>query len=383
MSNRRRRGRGEGSIFPIGNRWAADVSFGFNAEGKRQRRRIYGDTKQAVATKLRELQTAADRGQLPDAGSLTVGQHLSAWLSVVKASIAPNTYVDYEKNVSKLAAHLGNVKLAKLTGLHVQKLYADLERDGASRATQRRAGVTLGIALQHACRLRLVPYNVARDIPKPRVPRKEIKPLGPDEANRFLTAAKSDRLFALYAAWIDSGAREGELFGLCWSAVDFDGGAITITKNLEEIKGCFELRDVKTAKSRRRVPLSTFTMQALQEHRKAMLAEGHYRHDGPVFCDTAGGWLRKSNVLRRSFRSILKRAELPTTIRPYDLRHTGATLLLLAGEDAKVVAERLGHSTTRLTQDVYQHVLPGMQERAAAKLDAIFRLPAPPKQASG
>ena len=40
-----------------------------------------------------------------------------------------------------------------------------------------------------------------------------------------------------------------------------------------------------------------------------------------------------------------------------------------------MVAERLWHSTTRLTQDIYQHVLPGMQERAAAKLDAIFRQP--------
>src|SRR5262249_1743971 len=47
--------------------------------------------------------------------------------------------------------------------------------------------------------------------------------------------------------------------------------------------------------------------------------------------------------------------------------------LLLAGEDSKVVAERLGHSTTRLTQDTYQHVLPGMQERAAGKLDALLR----------
>jgi integrase len=48
---------------------------------------------------------------------------------------------------------------------------------------------------------------------------------------------------------------------------------------------------------------------------------------------------------------------------------------LLAGEDAKVLAELLGHSTTRLTQDTYQHVLPGMQERAAAKLEAILNRP--------
>ena len=121
-------------------------------------------------------------------------------------------------------------------------------------------------------------------------------------------------------------------------------------------------------------------MAVLADHRKAMLAEGHDVKDGPVFCDTQGGWLRKANVLHRSFRPILKRAGLPA-IRPYDLRHSSATLLLLAGEDSKVVAERLGHSTTRLTQDTYQHVLPGMQERAAKKLDAILR-PEEPKKAS-
>lgn len=218
-----------------------------------------------------------------------------------------------------------------------------------------------------------MPYNVARDVQKPRVQRKEIQPLGPEEVQRFLAAAECDRLAALYTVWIDSGAREGELFGLSWTDVDFDGQSITIIKNLEEIKGRFDLRDVKTAKSRRGVQLSDFSIEAMAGHRKAMLAEGNYRADGPVFCDRQGGYLRKSNVLRRSFRPILKRAELPLTVRPYDLRHSSATLLLLAGEDAKVVAERLGHSTTRLTQDVYQHVLPGMQERAAAKLDAILR----------
>src|SRR5262249_18185036 len=137
---------------------------------------------------------------------------------------------------------------------------------------------------------------------------------------------------------------------------------------------------LKTKKSRRRVALTTFTVDALAGHRKAMLAEGNYRLDGPVFCDREGGHLRKSNVLRRSFHPILERAKLPR-IRPYDLRHSSATLLLLAGEDSKVVSERLGHSTTRLTQDTYQHVLPGMQERAAQKLDAIFRQPEPARKA--
>jgi integrase len=259
-------------------------------------------------------------------------------------------------------------------------MYTSLAAAGVSADGQKRAGVALGVALQHAVDLHLVPHNVARDVKKPRHQPKEMQAIDPGQVRAFLAEARADRLFALYVFLLDSGAREGEAFGLQWPDLDWERGAASIVRSLEEIDGNLALKENKTRKSRRRVALSPFTMEALAEHRKAMLVEGSYRPDGPVFCDSAGGWLRKSNFLRRSFRPILKRAGLPA-IRPYDLRHSSATLLLLAGEDSKVVAERLGHSSTLLTQNTYQHVLPGMQERAARKLEAIFRQADPPPKA--
>jgi integrase len=59
-------------------------------------------------------------------------------------------------------------------------------------------------------------------------------------------------------------------------------------------------------------------------------------------------------------------------IRLYDLRHTHATLLLIAEENPKIVAERLGHSSVVLTLDTYSHVLPTMQKSAIEKLDKMF-----------
>jgi integrase len=67
-----------------------------------------------------------------------------------------------------------------------------------------------------------------------------------------------------------------------------------------------------------------------------------------------------------------KRRPFHAAFRVYDLRHTCATLLLLAGESVKVVSERLGHASVTLTMDTYQHVLPTMQEAAADKLEAMF-----------
>ena len=68
----------------------------------------------------------------------------------------------------------------------------------------------------------------------------------------------------------------------------------------------------------------------------------------------------------------MEKANLRTSIRIYDLRHTTATLLLQAGINPKVVSERLGHSTVVLTLDVYSHVLPNMQQDATARLEEMI-----------
>lgn len=377
-TSRKRRGRSEGSIYrrDSDGLWVGALSLGLDGHGKRRRKVVYGVTKKEVQDQLRDQQNRAADGRVPDAGKITLGQHLTIWLQAIKPTVANHTYLPYERHCNKyLIRHLGGVRLAQLTALHVQNLYGQLASAGVSAAMQRKAGTTLAVALQHAIDLRIIPHNVARDVKKPRHTPKEMQVLDPDQVQRFLAEAKADRLYTLYVFMLDASTREGEAFAVKWTDIDWNGSAVQIVRALEEYKGQLALKDLKTKKSRRRIALTKFTMAALAEQRKALLAAGLYKPDGPIFCDSEGGWLRKSNVLRRSFRPILKRAGLPR-VRPYDLRHSSATLLLLAGEDAKVVSERLGHSTTRLTQDVYQHVLPGMQERAAAKLDAIFSQPA-------
>jgi len=388
----KRRGRGEGGIGYIEatGLWYATISLGHDGEGRRKRKRVYGKTKGEVQEKLRELQTRAGAGELKDGGKVTLAVFLKEWLEMKRGKVASHTLIPYERDVNKcLIPHLGGVKLADLTALHVQRLYADLTADKVSPAMQRKAGGTLRTALQHAVHpLGLIRSNPASDVPRPRHEAEEMHVLDAGQTARFLAAAKGDRLAALYQLAIDSAARQGELFALSWADIDFAGSAVVITKSLEEVKGQLLLKEPKTKKSRRRIAVSSVTMEALADHRAAMLREGHYGADRPVFCDTDGGFLRKSNVLRRSFRPVIARANaevvreaeatggkpaLLPPIRPYDLRHTGATLLLLAGVSPKVVSERLGHSTVVLTLGTYSHVLPGMQEQAASKLDAIFR----------
>ena len=91
-----------------------------------------------------------------------------------------------------------------------------------------------------------------------------------------------------------------------------------------------------------------------------------------VFATATGQPLDENNLARRHFKPILRRAGLPEHVRLYDLRHTCATLLLAAGENPKVVSERLGHANITLTLDTYSHVLPTLQQGAAERLEAVL-----------
>jgi integrase len=100
-------------------------------------------------------------------------------------------------------------------------------------------------------------------------------------------------------------------------------------------------------------------------------------HAGPnweehelVFC-TRIGWPLSARNVYRSFQLLLSKGALPQ-IRFHDLRHTAATLLLAGRVNPKVASEMLGHSTVAITRDIYSHVLPDMQQDAAATLEHLL-----------
>jgi integrase len=326
----------------------ASISLGYDDKGKRRRRTIYGSTKAEVLEKLRQLQNDASNGVLPEVQHLTVAQFLHRWLNnTTKPKVSPTTFNRYEQHVRlHINPSIGGVRLNRLTALHVEQLYADMERNKATASERQKVGKTLRQSLRHAVEVNLLPNNPAAKVPLPKVAKREMKVYDGEQVVKFLKAASTDRLYAMYVLALDSGMRQGELFGLQWSVIDFEKGSVSVQRSLEEVKGKHRLKEVKTAKGRRRIELSQFTLDVLHDHRKRMLAEGFTQ--GVCFCDTDGGPLRKSNVARRSFQMIMKQASLPA-VRFHDLRHTAATLLLLQGIHPKVVSERLGHASIELT----------------------------------
>jgi integrase len=210
-------------------------------------------------------------------------------------------------------------------------------------------------------------------LPKLQKPKPQF--LSPQEVNQFLTTANTDRLSALFVVAVHSGMRPSELLGLRWADVNMETGLVAIQRGLTWNRkgGGYEIGELKTNASQRCIVLPASVLQVLTKHRVAQheerLALGSgYENNGLVFCTTIGTPLQPRNVIGRHLKPILLKAGLPST-RWYDLRHTCASMLLRAGTNPKVVAEKLGHSSVNLTLNVYSHTIPSMQNDAALTLE--------------
>ena len=162
---------------------------------------------------------------------------------------------------------------------------------------------------------------------------------------------------------------------LRWDDLDLEAGTLAVRHGMVKVPGGWQRAEPKTASSRRVVRLPAVAVEALRRHRTGqredrLRAGPHWQDSGLVFTTSSGTVIDGQNLLR-AFRGHLKRAGLPP-IRFHDLRHSAATLMLALGVQAKVVAEMLGHSTVGVTLDTYSHVLPTLQEEAAAKMDALL-----------
>jgi integrase len=376
VARKGKRGNGEGSIYKRKDgRWVGQYLV-YTAAGPKYRY-IYGKTRQAVAEKLAKTIADRDGGLIFDAGKMKLGEYLDRWLSdSVKGTVRASTYERHEAIIRlHIKPSLGRVGLKKLTPAHVRGLIGEKLNAGLAPATVRKIHSTLHKALSQAVSDGMVPRNAA-DVKAPRPTPEEMRPLSEAEARAFLEAAREtgDRFEALYVLAIATGLRRGELLGLRWDDVDLKRGTLRVGRALVREGGRHVLGETKTRRGRRQINLTPRTVNALKTHRKNQLEEkirrtGLYQDHGLVFASGVGTPLNPENLVKRSFKPLLKKAGLPE-IRFHDLRHTCATLLLGRGVHQKFVQELLGHATIAMTLDTYSHYLPSMGGQVVGAMES-------------
>lgn len=357
--------------------WEFVVDSGRRPDGRRRQTTKRGfSTKRAAEEALAKEVDLLDAGFSPDR-SLTVGQFFMDWM-LGKRNLRPTTRRNYEYTINRyLAPALGSVRLRDLEGTHIDALYNDLlsGRYGtASTAQVHHVHRVLRSALSTAVKRRLVPWNAAHHVELPEHRAAKSLLWEPEDIGRFLDVASQHRLYPLFHVMTFTGMRRGEAIGLHWSNVDLVQGYLEVTQQITDVAG-FAPGPTKTKAGRRRVPLDDGTVEVLRRHarvqrRERELCGAGWQDLGLVFTREDGSCLRPHSVTHL-FTKLVKQAEVPL-VRLHDLRHTHATMALLAGVDIKVVSDRLGHSNSAVTRDLYTHVLPAVARGAAEDIAAAI-----------
>jgi integrase len=238
------------------------------------------------------------------------------------------------------------------------------------------ANAVLQSAFRQAVRWKMLVEDPCAGVDRPRMKRREMEALSVDECRRFLTVAKESEWFALFALALTTGMRPSEYLALKWSDINWQRGTASVCRSIQLSKSGWHFDDTKRKRSRRVVKLQGFALETLENVRNAQLppkeAEPEAEHD-LIFRSTTGMPLRQRTV-KREFRRLLEAAGI-RPIRFYDLRHPAATLAVAAGVSVKVISDQLGHASISFTLERYSHVLPSIQDEAAARVERMLMGP--------
>jgi integrase len=363
-----------------GTTWRAVVDVGRDpVTGKRVQRRVTAKTKRACEAAVAKLLAEAEDQRIVFDRNMTVSEFAERWLESKDGHVRGATHRRY---ADLLRLHvlpaIGGLKIRNVDHGQIQRLHTVWRKAGLSATSCNHAHFVLHGMLQQAVQWRVLANNPCKLVKAPRRAKPEITAWREDEVLRFLVAARDTPLEPLWILALCTGMRRGELLGLMWSDIDFDHAELSVRRTLSRGRGnSLELGTPKTRSAARSIALPALAMQHLRQLRASQgemrhLAGDAWQQGQFVFTDALGRPLQV-NALQRQFTSVIDAAGV-TRIRIHDLRHTNATVLLAQDVHAKVVQERLGHSSIGMTIDTYSHVLPHMQQQAAEVLDATFSM---------
>jgi integrase len=346
-------------------------------DGKRRQLRRRGfATKREAQAELTAVLSDVQQGSFVRPSKLTFGHYLAdRWIPAMSPTVRKTTASTYAHMAKHLGRYLGTVPLGELSGPQLTAVYGKLIEAGLSARSVRYVHVTAHRALKDAVRWHLIPRNVADDADAPRQPSAAPKAWTPEQVSRFLALAANDRWWALWRFAATTGLRRGEIAGLRWEDLDLRAGILTVSHATVVADGRAVESEPKTKRGNRQIALDPQTVEALRAWRKQQLEEqlvmgAGWQGDGRVFVWPDGSALHPA-IITKSFGRLVKRAGLPA-LTIHGLRHSWATAALVAGVPVKVVSDRLGHSSSRVTLDTYTASVPALDAAAAGLVADLF-----------
>ena len=296
------------------------------------------------------------------------------WLESYQLTVKPQTFIATKRMLyNHLIPVFGALRLNKLSVSYIQGFINDLSSElvhySVVHSINRRV-------LQYGVSLQLLPFNPARDVMLPKVPKKEnkaIKFIAPEDLKALMAymeklANKKFSYFfdyVLYSVLLATGCRFGEVVALEWSDIDLDNGTISITKNYSRL-----LKLIGTPKSKAGVRVisidkKTINLLRLYKNRQRQtFIETGARVSAVVFATPTKEYQNMATRQESLDRRIAEVGIPRFTFHAF--RHTHASLLLNAGISYKELQYRLGHATLAMTMDIYGHLSKDKEKEAVS-----------------
>lgn len=316
--------------------------------------------------KIKLAKRTGDLAQL-DAGKETLAEFFQEWNRLYgKRSLSVKTLGEYTRYLEKdILPALGHLPLRRITPLAVQNFVTRLQDDGRGDGAIRKLLTILQGVLQRAVEWQRIQTNPVKAVTKPSgKTRRKAHAISPAEVELLRTNLTEMRDAALVSVLAYQGLRPGEALALTWG--DLAERTLRITKSLS----LGEVKETKTGKDRT-VPLRSVVAQDLNEWR---LASGRPDDDQPIFPAGDGGYWEDHdyrNWRKRIFKPAVEALEIQCP-RPYDLRHSHASLRFAEGVNPAEIAEEMGHSLETLL-NTYTHVIKTLAGQGRVSGDELIR----------
>lgn len=275
-------------------------------------------------------------------------------------------------------------KIAAGLGMAFDKVFTDkTEKRGLSGASVNKIKLNLSAIFTAAVKKEIMRRNPCKLATPPKVDTKPAAYMNEEQCRIFLDYLHKQpdfQLEVIFNVFLATGIRCGELCALHWDDIDLDTGLLYIRHTLIRLNGEYRRDTPKTSGSERRIVLPEYIIDLLKEHKRRQTLErfkagAAWQAPDAVFTNNSGGYNISGN-LNNKLKRICRNAGLPENIHLHSLRHTHASLLINSNVTARVIADRLGHSTTKTTLDTYSHVFAESEVKAMQAIDmALFKKP--------
>lgn len=364
-------------------RWAIVLETKDPKTGQRKRRwHSFKGTKRQAQVECARLISELQRGTYLEPNKLIVAAYFEHWLQHMKSQVAPRTHERYGELARKnLIPLLGSVRLTQLKPPQISAAYvASLssggkDGKGLSPRTVHHCHRVLKQALKQAVRWQMLANNPADAVDPPKVERKSMQTYDTAQTAKLIDLMRGTPMFIPTLLAALCGLRRGEISALQWRSINLEAGQLAVVQSAEQLNNSVRLKEPKSGRART-VALPSLVIEELKTHRieraQALLKAGVRLGDEHFVCCHNDASMMRPTYLTHEWIKKIRASGLPVR-RLHDLRHSHATQLLASGIHPKIASERLGHSKVGITLDLYSHVMPGMQEDAAARIDLAMR----------